>query len=304
MNRRFDVPVVLIIFNRPDTTERVFEQIKNIQPSRLFVIADGPRKDNPDDKEKCRRTRKVIDGVDWDCDITKIYSETNLGSELRVATGLTEVFSDVDKAIIIEDDGLPDASFFRFCEEMLEKYQDDKRIMQITGNNMANTWKSDYQSYHFSYYGSCWGWATWKRAWDLYDYDMKHWHEPEVREGVKGLLGSAKHYNFRNSLYKKLIKGEISSWDYRWSYTQLINSGLCVVPAVNLIENIGTGKNPTHSFLKNKKMSKWGVYKLCFPLRSPSHVMADKQYDEICYKVCNPFMDRIKRYFPSNNKSA
>ena len=165
-------PIVFLIFNRPDTTKRVFEAIRQAKPKKLLVVADGPRDDRQGEAEKCAAVRSIIDTVDWDCKVLTNYADVNLGCGLRVSSGLDWVFEQVEEAIILEDDCLPHPSFFPFCEEMLDLYRHDERIMHIAGTNSLEEWKSDVQSYHFSYTGGIWGWATWQRAWKYYHFKM------------------------------------------------------------------------------------------------------------------------------------
>ena len=168
-------PVAFLIFNRPDTTARVFEAIRQAKPPKLLVVADGPRPDRPDDVEKCKAARAIIDRVDWACEVLTNYSDLNLGCGKRPATGITWVFEQVEEAIIFEDDCLPHPSFFRFCEELLNYYRHDERIMVISGNNFQFGRNRTDDSYYFSRYNHIWGWASWRRAWEYFDYDLKLW---------------------------------------------------------------------------------------------------------------------------------
>jgi len=173
--------VAFIIFNRPDTTEKSFEVIRQAQPPKLLVIADAPRPNRPGEAERCTVTRAIIDRVDWNCEVLKNYSDVNLGCQKRVSSGLDWVFSLVEEAIIIEDDCLPDPSFFRFCEELLDYYRQEDRVMAINGQNNQFGRRRDDSSYYFSRYFHCWGWATWSRAWKHYDVDLQSW--PTVSKG-------------------------------------------------------------------------------------------------------------------------
>ena len=170
--KQLNTPVVFIIFNRPDTTQKVFDEIKKVKPKKLFVISDGPRK--PSEEKLCVETRKIIDGVDWECEVLKNYSDKNLGLKERISSGLNWVFNNTEEAIILEDDCVPDQSFFKFCEEMLDRYRGNKNIMMIGGSNPLKDFEIE-NAYTFSKYYQIWGWATWKRAWDKYDIDMKGW---------------------------------------------------------------------------------------------------------------------------------
>lgn len=173
---QLNTPVAFIIFNRPDTTRRVFEMIRQAQPPKLLVIADGARENHPSDRQNCAAAKGIIAEVDWDCEVTTNYSDRNLGCRDRLASGLNWVFEQVPEAIILEDDCLPHSSFFRFCEEMLLKYRNDNRIMHIGGNNFQMQKSRTNDSYYFSRYNHCWGWASWGRAWQHYDVDMKLWN--------------------------------------------------------------------------------------------------------------------------------
>ncbi len=187
-------PVAFIIFKRPDTTRKVFEEIRRAKPPKLLVIADGPRPNIVGEAEKCAAARAIIDSVDWECEVLKNYSDENLGCKQRVSSGLDWVFDNVEEAIILEDDCLPHPTFFRFCEELLEKYRGDERIMTIGGTNLLKNWKSDIQSYHCSNYFNCWGWATWKRVWKHYDVDMKLWGNLEIRNRIADVIVDKKQY--------------------------------------------------------------------------------------------------------------
>ncbi len=180
-NSLIKTPVVVIIFKRTDTTEKVFEAIRLAKPPKLFVIADGPRADHPGEAEKCEAARAIIERVDWECEVLKNYSDTNLGCAKRVSSGLDWVFSNVEEAIILEDDCVPHLTFFPFCEELLEKYRYDTRIASISGQNVQFGRERTNYSYYFSRYNHCWGWATWRRAWQHFDFDMKLW--PEIKKG-------------------------------------------------------------------------------------------------------------------------
>src|SRR5687767_13684909 len=158
-------PVALLVFNRPQATARVFEAVARARPPRLLVVADGPRADRPDDGELCHQTRAIIERVDWPCEVMKDYSDTNLGCRKRVSSGLDWVFSNVADAIILEDDCLPEPSFFPFCEELLERYRDDERVAMIRAGNFLEGRRVASTSYYFSRWFHIWGWATWARAW-------------------------------------------------------------------------------------------------------------------------------------------
>ena len=278
-------PVVFIIFNRSDTTKKVFEVIRKVKPPQLFVIADGARDHKVGEKEKCDATRAVIENIDWDCQVFKNYSDINLGCKKRVATGLEWVFNQVEEAIILEDDCLPDPSFFQFCQTSLEKYRDDKRMMMICGTNILGQWQLERQSYYFSYYSNCWGWATWKRAWAYYDIDMELWQNPQARERVKDVLCSKKQYLTLKETFEKVYTNQIStSWAIPWFFTRLSQSGLAITPAVNLISNIGFTPEGTNTKASSDSRANLPLNKLKFPLKEPLCVAVDREHDRIRYQ--------------------
>ena len=273
------VPVVFLIFNRPDTTKIVFEAIRQAKPAQLFVIADGPRPDRPDDLKNCTETRSIINQVDWDCQVLTDYSEDNLGCKKRVSSGLNWVFSLVEEAIVLEDDCLPHPSFFKFCEEMLEKYEDDSEIMAISGSNFLEDWHSSSRSYHFSYFFYCWGWATWKRAWDLYDDQMVEWHKPEVKNRIKALVDNEQRFEMVQNSFNIASSGNDSSWARRLFFAYLSHSGKILIPAVNVISNIGFGSDATHTNCSaDHIMSNVPRSSISFPLNHPPNTDVDREY--------------------------
>ena len=277
-NYQLKTPVAFIIFNRPDTTKRVFVEIAKARPPKLLVIADGPRANHPDDAEKCAAVRAIIDGVDWDCEVLTNYSDVNLGCKLRVSSGLDWVFDTVEEAIILEDDCLPHPTFFRFCEEMLEKYRDDERIAMISGDNFQFGRKRTEYSYYFSRYPHIWGWASWRRAWDNYDVDMKMW--PEIRDGawLEDLLGAKKSVWYWKYKFENVYQGKIDTWDYQWTFACWIQSALTVLPNVNLVSNIGFDMKAVHTNVKDKFVE-MKIKPMRFPISHPDYILRDSKAD-------------------------
>ena len=271
-------PVALMIFNRPDTTERVFAEIAKARPGVLLVVADGPRAGRPGEVERCEQARDVIKKIDWDCKVITNFSEVNLGCRKRMSSGLDWVFDNVEEAIVLEDDCLPSQSFFRFCHEMLERYRDDDRVMQICGSNFMRGWRRNENSYYFSKYGPIWGWASWKRAWKLYDVNMSLW--PEVRDGkyYEDFCSTLEEAEYRRTIYEKVCSGEIDTWDYQWGFAKLINSGLSVIPNVNLVSNIGFRADATHT-TGSDVFADIKSEELVFPLKPPDFICHDKVAD-------------------------
>lgn len=249
-------PIVFLIFNRPETTERVFDRIAEARPKKLFVIADGPR--HAEEAEKCARARRIVERVDWDCEVETRFSETNLGCRKNVGQGLEWAFSQVEEAIILEDDCLPDATFFPFCELMLERYREDERVMLIAGTNPFPELSRNGASYHFSQYGSIWGWASWRRAWRHFDDQMTTWPEFRDRELMRGVFEDDEERAFWIAAFEKMYSRPVPSWAFQWFFARLSQSGLSVVPNVNLISNIGFGEQATNTKNKNE-MSELGL---------------------------------------------
>lgn len=289
-------PVVLIIFNRPDHTERVFEAIRQAKPPQLFVIADGPRPDRPGEPERCAATRAIIDRVDWDCTVLKNFSDTNLSCGIRVSTGISWVFEHVEEAIILEDDCIPDPSFFRFCDAMLDRYRDDARMMHVSGNNF---WSDKYplaDSYLFSRYTLSWGWATWRRAWQHYDFQMKHW--PQVRRThlLTAMLADRHAASTWTKIFQRQVNVNLDTWDYQWTLTCWLQNGLAILPNVNLVSNIGFGVDATHTFSADNASGECASLSvptavLDFPLRHPDWVVRNSAVDRF-------IQDNLYDYYP------
>jgi hypothetical protein len=275
-------PVALLIFKRPETTAKVFEAIRQAKPPKLLVVADGPRADQPGEVEKCAAARAIIDTVDWECEVLKNYSDVNLGCGLRPATGINWVFEQVEEAILFEDDCLPHPTFFQFCEELLEKYRDDERVMSIAGTNLLGERKLPGQSYYFSYFGGNWGWASWRRAWKYFDYDIKQW--PEILESrfLENYLRVPKYYLFWQKIFQNAYQNQNRScWDYQWLLACWLQHGLKIVPEVNLITNIGFGANATHTFSTENPLGKMETQEICFPLKHPPFMIRDGEADTL-----------------------
>jgi hypothetical protein len=281
-----DTPVALFIFNRPKKTRRVLNQIAKVEPSRLLVVADGPRNDHPEDPERCEAVRTVInEQVNWGCDLRRKYADSNLGLRNRFATGLKWIFKQEREAIILEDDCLPNESFFRFCDEMLEKYRDDKRIMDISGTNHLEKWKSNEQDYHFSFNGGIWGWATWRRAWELYDPGMELWGNNEARKRLKDVIVDDNQFGYLEYIYNKTYTGEINTWDYQWGFARQINSALSIIPSKNLVSNIGFGEAATNTTREDSGISNIPRHEMGFPVDHPKYVAVDRGYDRAIHKT-------------------
>ncbi len=276
---KLNVPVLFLIFNRPDTTQRVFNEIRKAAPPKLFVSADGPRENKPGEFEKCQATRDIIKHVDWDCEVFTNFRDKNSGCKIAVSSGISWFYENVEEGIILEDDCLPCLSFFRFCEELLEKYRDDERIMQIGGTNLLNGWQRDDSSYYFSQYGAIWGWASWRRAWKHYDVNMKLWPEVKAKKMFFDWFDHKREIQFWLNIYDKVYLGQIDTWDYQWDFAKRINLGLGIVPKVNLVSNIGFREDATHTKDKKHAFAELECLNIEFPLRYPKVLRRNKISD-------------------------
>lgn len=288
-------PIVFVVFNRPDTTIQVFERIRQARPSQLLIIADGPRVDRPGEMELCAATRKIVEQIDWPCEVLHNYSETNMGCRKRLASGLNWVFSTVEEAIVLEDDCLPHPSFFRYCDEMLERYRFDHRIAHISGVNFQSGHRRTEHSYYFSRYNHIWGWASWRRAWQHYDPDLNLW--PSVRDGgwLSDLLVDQQLVNYWTKVFDRVHGGDFDTWDYQWLLACWLQNGLSIIPAVNLVTNIGFGADSTHTS-ENNPTSNIPAQELAFPINSPPFMVRDTLSDGTSEKLYLPPPRFIRRY--------
>jgi hypothetical protein len=273
-----DTPVALFVFNRPAHTRLVVEAIAAARPPKLLVVADGPRPDNDTDEALCAETREVIASVPWSCDVLTNYADANLGCRRRVASGLDWVFAQSDAAIIIEDDCLPDASFFPFCEELLTRYADDDRVHMISGSNVVGRGVGD-ASYYFSRGYKIWGWASWARAWAHYDLDMARW--PELRDSgwLERFLPSPVMAAIARGLFEDAFTGRAPTWDYQWAFAGWADNALAITPAENLVANIGHGPDGSHLRDPDHRFASLPTTSMRFPLVHPTSVEVPEALD-------------------------
>jgi len=276
--------VLLVIFNRPETTRIVFEAIRKAKPPRLYIAADGPRADVPSDSKRCGEAREIVNQVDWECEVKTLFRETGLGCGLGPSSAFTWFFEHEEEGIILEDDCLPSQSFFWFCEELLERYRYDNRVMHIGGNNFLNGWQKDRDySYYFSNSGHIWGWATWRRAWKLFDFNISLYDKLKGKNYFQNFFLNPVEKIYRLRKFDKTVMStNVNWWDYQWDFARYINSGLAVVPKINLIKNIGFGEDATHTLNVNHKNAHMVADEIDFPLRHPPFMIrdfaSDKQY--------------------------
>jgi len=278
MHFQLKTPVALIIFNRPETTSRVFEEIRKARPPVLLMVADGPRPNHSNDVEQCAKARAIVEQVDWDCQIRKNYLDVNLGCRRRVSSGLDWVFSEVEEAIVLEDDCLPHPTFFQFCEELLQKYRDDDRIGHIGGVNFQFGRRRGPYSYYFSRYTHIWGWASWRRAWNEYDPNLALWPKFKKEKRLRDFLGAPSLVGYWTNIFEKVYQHQIDTWDYQWTFHCWTRNRLAIIPNTNLISNIGFGEDATHTVRKDK-FHGMETEPVIFPLFHPPSVSRDSVAD-------------------------
>jgi len=276
----FSTPIGFLIFNRPDVTEQVFNAIAQIKPKQLFVIADGPRLDRPGEAEKCEQTRAIIQKVDWECDLKTDFSEVNLGCGRREASGFDWVFSQVEEAIFLEDDTLPSPSFFHFCEVLLERYRDDERVMHINGDNSLCQNRNPY-GYYFSKYMHGWGWASWRRSWQHYDYHMKTWPQFKAEELLSYICEDKHEQKYWMDLFDQMHQDPqiLDTWDVQWIYAIWAQGGLVAAPNTNLISNIGFNRLDAAHTTGDDLRSKLPMFEIA-EIKHPPFVVRDLVADQ------------------------
>lgn len=270
-----EIPVALFLFNRPGPTARVFEAIRAARPRTLLVVADGPRPTVAGEAELCRRARAAVDRVDWDCDVRTNFSAENLGCGRRMATGIGWVFEQCESAIFLEDDCIPSSSFFPFCAELLDRYRDDARIFAVNGTAYGT--EDTTTSYRFSRYFLGWGWASWRRSWDAFDFDLRDW--PRLRDAfwLDALFSEEPGAAYWRTIFDAVHRGAIDSWDYQMLFASWQRDALSLHPSRNLVDNVGFGRGATNT---KKRPPHYGKSRdLSFPLVHPPEVRRDARRD-------------------------
>lgn len=273
----FDVPILFLIYNRPDYTEVVFSKIREIQPKSLFIAADGP-KTKIDDIE-CQKTRKIVEKIDWPCKVNTLFRDSNLGCKLAVSSAIDWFFSHNKEGIILEDDTLPNDSFFYFCENLLYKYQTDNSIMSITGVSWVNGKLVHPYSYYFSNYPGIWGWATWANRWDKFDLKMKEFPEFLKRNMMDEICFSKKEKEIILNYLTDTYENKIDTWDYIWHFTHFSGKKFCIVPKMNLVTNIGFDSRSTHTKASNSNRAHSPTYEINEELNHPEKIQRNTRAD-------------------------
>lgn len=301
--------VLFIIFNRPDTTHTVFERIKAVRPPRLYIAADGPRTNRPDEAVLCEQAREIVDLIDWPCEAKSLFRDANLGCKEAVSSAVNWFFEHEEEGIILEDDCLPGISFFQFCDELLKRYRDDKNIRHISGGNFQHgkTWGD--ASYYFSNLTHVWGWASWKRVWKDYDKELSAYTEVDAQQTLTELFNDPVVVAKWLNIFKELKAGKVDTWDYQYAFLNFFKNGLSIIPNVNLISNIGFGGAATHTTNTNNPWANIPlaeIGEITHPLNFEPQKQADlntliEQVDETV-KPDNIIAKTLKRWRRSINK--
>jgi hypothetical protein len=273
-------PVVLILFNRPDALRRVFERVAEARPETLFLIADGPREGNSGDHELCAKARDIVSDISWPTEVHVNFSEINVGCGRRIASGLDWVFSRVSEAIILEDDCLPSSQFFPFCEEMLGRYRNDNRIGVISGDNFVTPELRCSESYYFSRYAHVWGWATWRRTWRLFDFQLSKWPRFRSPDLLSKITQRPETVRFWTEVFDHQYISH-SAWANRLVFTCFVNGLLNIIPEQNLVSNIGWGEAATHAMDSESPLANLPTGHIEFPLRHPDFFIPFREADEL-----------------------
>lgn len=287
-----NVPVYLNFFSRPDTFQYVFEAVRKAKPSILFLSCDGARENRSEDIENIKKCQEIAEQVDWECKVYKNYSEKNLGCGMRMYSGISWAFEYVDRLIILEDDCVPHQDFFKICEELLERYRDDSRIHMINAMNHLGVYEDTPNSYFFGP-GCCWGWATWRRAWNNMDFNltfMKDEYSMRCVERKYPFYKNARKDG--NERLKKLSDGKkLTSWTFQSGMASALQSQMAIVPKVNLISNIGLTADSEHAVSNLRKLDhktrayfNAKTYPVVFPLKHPRYVVEDWNYYDLVQK--------------------
>lgn len=283
------VPVLYIVFNRLDTVKRSFEAIRSAQPSRLYLAADGPRKNREGEAERCEEVRQwILSHIDWNCEVHQRFQKENVGCGHHPADAITWLFENEECGIILEDDCVASASFFPFAAEMLEKYKDDDQVSIVCGSNfdLAHRFQFEEADYFFSKISYTWGWATWKRSWKDYDFTMRDWGRINKSGLLRWLFDEPEYREYWRYIFDETLKSQPTDiWDYQFFFLCYRNRRLTIVPKVNLISNIGDGIDATHTTESNESLGT-PLDELSFPLKHPMGKVVNEAYDCLLQEKC------------------
>ena len=278
----YKVPILLLVFKIPKNIKKILKILEKIKPYKIYISADGPRQYNIDDRKLCDQTKNLFNKLNWKCLIKRNYLKSNLGCKEAVSKGISWFFKNEKSGIILEDDCIPNLDFFKFCQLNLKRYKDVKKIGCITGNNFQK--KIDKKkTYYFSRYPHCWGWATWSRAWKAYDKDISFWPSYKKTDNWKNYFKNNIEQKYWTKIFNNIHDNKIDSWAYPWSLCLWKNKMLTITPSVNLVKNIGFGKEATHTitdyddqqYETNKLPKKW---------IHPNEIIPNFRNDELIFR--------------------
>lgn len=273
-------PVLLMVFNRIETTSRVFQVIRAEQPAKLYLASDGPREGRPGEREKVMNIREyLLANIDWPCEVKTLFRDANRGCKFGLIEAISWFFEHEEMGIVLEDDCLPHVDFFGFCEQLLTKYRDRQDVYAISGTNIKGVWPSD-GDYFFSMMGGNWGWASWSRAWKRYRMDIE---ADRTRENWSIIASNLNSPKLANSVKAHLNQSgsnmDSSAWDYQWLFIRMLEGGKSIVPAKNLIANIGFGEDSTHTSDEAHPLANLPTHPMARPLRDPASLEVNIGYD-------------------------
>ena len=288
-------PILFLIFNRLDTTKQVFDVIRQSRPDRLYIAADGARVNIDGETEKIKLVRDyVTSNIDWPCEVKTLFREKNLGCKFAVSSAIEWFFQNEEQGIILEDDCLPDISFFQFCEELLEKYKNNQDIAMIGGNNF-NSKKIGSADYYFSRIPHIWGWATWRRSWQKYDIEMSAYPDFRKENIIKNIWLDKKVQNYWLDIIDEVYNNKVNTWDYQFTFSIFLRKGLCINPNKNLVSNIGFTKNFTNTILMDSRVANLNTEKIYFPIKHPDQIEYSEINDEYINNIYLRFY-KIKKF--------
>ena len=288
-------PILFLIFNRPKETQILFNAIRDAKPKKLYVSADGPR-NNGKDELVCKETKNILNQIDWECELITLYREENLGCGKAVSAAITWFFVNEEEGIVLEDDCLPSPDFFRFCDTMLETYRLDNRIGHICGTNFQDGKKRGDGDYYYSKTSPIWGWASWRRVWSKYDFEMKNLEGAYEVDVLSSLTNNSR---FKKKIYDSFFatkRGLINTWDYQFFFSNLLNNHLCIISNYNLISNIGFTDDATHTFDNSNSVANIAFGRLPLKIVNPKEVSQNKVADiyNLKKELSEPFDIKVK----------
>ena len=295
-----DVPVLFLGFNRPDKAARVLEPVRRVRPRRVFIAVDGPRDGRADEPARCRETQRAFEnGVDWPCEVHKLYRETNLGCRVAVSSAITWALEQVEHCVIIEDDCVIQPDFLKLCAVLLPRHAEDQEVMNISAASFQPGVARGDGDYYPSKYAHCWGWATWRRAWQHYRDDLSGF-EPVLTD--KTLHKTEDEQAYWQIIYQRCVAGEVNSWAYRWMFSCWLKRGVGLIPNVNMVTNVGFTDDGTHTTAGDSKLGPLGLLE---GHRAPSSLEANAEADDFTFRnvFCPPLSHAERQVFQHRIKA-